>query len=660
MYATREGKRCVIYIRVSSERQVKGYSIDGQLRYLREWAERQGMTVVEVYIEEGKSGKSIDGRTKFQTMLDDIRTKKYNNDYVIVYKLSRFGRNARDVLNSLEFIMKYGVHLLCVEDGLDSSTSMGKMMITILGAVAELERENIIAQTLLGREEKAKSGGWNGGFAPYGYKVLKEDGDSKSGRLIVDESKREAVQIIFDKFLYERIGYNSIAYYLNTHGFVREPAPNNPDPKFDDWTAEQVKRILDNPVYCGRVAWGRRRTEKVEGKDNEYRLVKQDNYILSDDLAHEGYVTEEEYAKIQELRGLEKKKGNQNIGQDKAHLLSGIAKCPMCGSSMYIAANRWTNKNGEKRETFTYICGHYLKARGTKYCKRNGISADSLEQEVIEYTSRLMHNPKFAEDIKERISKQIDLTELQTELYLLEDRLKKQQRNKASLEKDIDGLLVEDKYAERKREEYNRRLDALYEEIYLTEDDIEACKMKILSIEENHMNIKMIYRLLYNFDKLYAKMNDRERRDVIKALIKEVTLYTKEEQKIQRHLVKEITYSFPIDREIMENLRNQETHVETVVSLLRVKPRQIITVKMPVELEEVTEKATYKKIQEYVEKKYGFKVHSAYIAEVKRMHGLDMHEAPNKVEQRKHEYYSCPPEKVKAIEDALRHFGIIE
>ena len=88
--------------------------------------------------------------------MDDIQSGPVNVDYIIVFKLSRFGRNARDILNSLEFIMKYGVHLLCVEDGLDSSTAMGKMMITILGAVAEMERENIITQSFLGREEKAK------------------------------------------------------------------------------------------------------------------------------------------------------------------------------------------------------------------------------------------------------------------------------------------------------------------------------------------------------------------------------------------------------------------------------------------------------------------------------------------------------------------------
>ena len=63
--------------------------------------------------------------------------------------------------------------------------------------------------------------------------------------------------------------------------------------------------------------------------------------------------------------------------------------------------------------------------------------------------------------------------------------------------------------------------------------------------------------------------------------------------------------------------------------------------------------------QRYVQEKYGFKLHTAYIAEVKRMVGLDMHKAPNAVEQRKHEYHPCPPEKVEAIKDALRHFGLI-
>ncbi len=244
MYNTKEGKTCVIYIRVSSERQVKGYSLDGQKHYLAECAERRGMTVLDTYVEEGKSGKSIEGRTEFQRMLDDIQSGKVHTDYVLVFKLSRFGRNARDVLNSLEFIMKYGVHLMCVEDGLDSSTSMGKMMITILGAVAELERENIIAQSLLGREEKAKSGGWNGGFAPYGYRLVKGDDKSK-GKLETVPEEKAVVQLVFDMFLNRNMGYTAISGYLNRNGYTRPPAKNAIRPSYGEWSSDHIKRIKD-------------------------------------------------------------------------------------------------------------------------------------------------------------------------------------------------------------------------------------------------------------------------------------------------------------------------------------------------------------------------------------------------------------------------------
>lgn len=101
------------------------------------------------------------------------------------------------------------------------------------------------------------------------------------------------------------------------------------------------------------------------------------------------------------------------------------------------------------------------------------------------------------------------------------------------------------------------------------------------------------------------------------------------------------------------------SHVETVALLSRETNPLTVEVRMEVETGGVKEHPTYKRIQEYVQEKYGFKVHTAYIAEVKRMVGLDMHKAPNAVEQRKHEYHPCPHEKVEAIKDALRHFGLI-
>lgn len=83
----RMGKRCVLYLRVSLERQTEGYSLEGQKRYLQEWAEHEGMTVSGVYVDAGKSGKSINGRDEFQKMLNDISTGVNPVDFVVVFKL---------------------------------------------------------------------------------------------------------------------------------------------------------------------------------------------------------------------------------------------------------------------------------------------------------------------------------------------------------------------------------------------------------------------------------------------------------------------------------------------------------------------------------------------------------------------------------------------
>lgn len=80
---------------------------------------------------------------------------------------------------------------------------------------------------------------------------------------------------------------------------------------------------------------------------------------------------------------------------------------------------------------------------------------------------------------------------------------------------------------------------------------------------------------------------------------------------------------------------------------------------MKVELDDITEKPTYKRIKEYVKVNFGLNVHTKYIAEVNRKHGLEMHVAPNKVESPKREYPKCPKEKFEAIEKALIHFGMI-
>ena len=195
-----------------------------------------------------------------------------------------------------------------------------------MSAVAEIERENIRVQTMEGRIQKAREGKWNGGFAPYGYSLEK-------GQLFINEEEAEAIRVIFDQYVHTDIGSNGLAKYLENHGIHKIQRQNGKNPLFD---ASLIRRILKNPVYCGKIAYGRRKTEKVHGTRNEYKLVEQDNYLLVDGL-HEGIVSEELWNAAQvKLLAQAKKYEKVNRGKDtKVHLLSGIVKCPICGAGMY-------------------------------------------------------------------------------------------------------------------------------------------------------------------------------------------------------------------------------------------------------------------------------------------------------------------------------------
>lgn len=160
------------YKRVSTTMQIDGYSLDAQRARMKAYADFNDYEIVGEYEDAGKSGKSIEGRLQFNQMMEDVKSGKDNVSYVLVFKLSRFGRNAADVLSTLQVMQDFGVNLICVEDGIDSSKDAGKLMISVLSAVAEIERENIRVQTMEGRIQKAREGKWNGGFAPYGYKLV--------------------------------------------------------------------------------------------------------------------------------------------------------------------------------------------------------------------------------------------------------------------------------------------------------------------------------------------------------------------------------------------------------------------------------------------------------------------------------------------------------
>lgn len=139
------------YTRVSTAMQTDGYSLEAQKARMKAFADFNDYEIVGTYEDAGKSGKSIEGRLEFNRMMEDIKSGKDGVSFVLVFKLSRFGRNVADVLSTLQIMQDFDVNLICVEDGIDSSKDAGKLMISVLSAVVEIERENIRVQTIEGR-----------------------------------------------------------------------------------------------------------------------------------------------------------------------------------------------------------------------------------------------------------------------------------------------------------------------------------------------------------------------------------------------------------------------------------------------------------------------------------------------------------------------------
>lgn len=553
----KQGLKAVIYTRVSTEMQVDGFSLEGQKRELEKLCEYEGMKVVKVYEERGKSGKSVDGRPEFQQMLWDIETGKVECDYICVYKLSRFGRNASDILTTLERINGYGVNLISKEDNIDSADNNSKLIISLLGSLSEMERDNIIIQTMNGRKEKARQGGWNGGFAPYGY-VL------ENGELEIVEDEAEIVRYIFDEFVCKGKGYTTIAKQLNLKG-VTKRKPKNSNRAFNDWTNAAVKHILDNPTYSGKIAYGRRTKKLKKGTRNVYETTHADNYILVDGK-HQAIIDEETF-KLAIAKRKETGKKFAEPTTKRVHLITGILKCPNCGSSMYANKNRWKNKDGSYGERVYYSCGHSMSAKGGE-CSDNSVRAEWLEEKVVSYVKDLVKNEEFAKAIKEKIGNQLDTKQFDEDLNSYRKKLAQVTANKKRLETEIDNLPLDVPHRDKKLADKNERIDNLYDEIEELENIISETEEKKNAVVTNVITLDRIYTVLLNFDKIYDILEDVEKRNLLQSLIKQIEL--NKGDTIEERTLKSIEFNFAIpkgDCKTEQISLDKVNHVETVVLL---------------------------------------------------------------------------------------------
>ena len=623
-------KKCYIYTRVSTMAQAEGYSLDAQQEKLRKYAEYKNLEIAREYCDAGKSGKSIKGRPAFQQMMEDVASQKDDVSCVLVFKLSRFGRNAADVLKSLQLLMDYEVDLVSVDDAIDSSTQGGRLTLAILSAVAEIERENITVQFLSGKMQKLKEGGWPGGPIPYGYR--KED-----DKLVQYPQEAEIVKQIFNLYLQDGMLATSIVRHLNDNGYTRLIKDKVSPFKYDFITT-----VLDNPFYCGKIFYGRRSNSKEPQKQKRDVLEIQGN--------HEPIISVEQWEQVQQKRKEHSGRCQKIDEPDRVSILSGLVKCPACGAGMIATKNKYVNKNrGSHYKTLHYYsCGNARKQNGMTCKFRHTYNQAKVDSAVLDMIGKLFTVPSFQKETSKWFQGKDSIEELTEQLKTVRKKLYHQEQQKRRLGEILDNLdILADDYDE-SYDKTQAEIDCVYDEIERLEMLLSQTKKKLESVEQGTKALKQVENLIQNIPKFFEEMTCEEKRDFYRLLIEKIEMYPEETP--DGRIIKSISFKIPVFYE--DWVPKKELIADEVITYTLDTSEVGIT--------SAEAKATYVEIKKYILDRYGTKVSSLYIAQIKRKYGIDMGENYNKPDDPNKRVPKCPKAKEEMIIEALKHFKMLE
>ncbi len=322
-------KKAAIYIRVSTDAQrEEGYSIDAQKEMLTAYCVSKGIKNYDYYIDGGFSGSNID-RPELSRLIEDIMKDKIS--CVIVYKLDRLSRSQKDTLYLIEDVFNpKGVDFVSLNESMDTSTPLGRLMLGILSAFAQLERENIRERTSMGMKERVKNGYWmGGGRVPFGY-----DYDAALG-ILVPNRDAETVRKVYELYL-KGYSTNTIARML---GLSYE---------------RLARQILTRKTNAGFIVY---KGEEFLGR-------------------HEPIVSLETYERAMQLMSDRSARRLSDAG----YLLTGLVYCAYCGARMRY--QKWG------RSGYKLVCYSHDKSKQHMVkdpnCTNYGIWAEEIEMVVLE------------------------------------------------------------------------------------------------------------------------------------------------------------------------------------------------------------------------------------------------------------------------------------
>ena len=346
--------RVAIYARQSVERSDGGEfgSIEAQREageaYVVSHKALGWVALPQHYVDLGVSGKTTQ-RPAFRDLLADIEAGAV--DVVLVYKLDRLSRSLADLTRLLEFFEQHGVQLVSVTQAIDTSGSGGRLVLNMLMAVAEFEREVTAERVRDKIRATRRRGGWTGGHPPLGYDVV-------DGQLVVNETEAEQVREVFR--LYLQLGsLLKVTEELNRRGFTRKTWTTRRGELRvgGPWTKNSLRNLLTSPVPAGKLA--------VEGELH--------------DGQHEAIVDQATWDAVQALLAEHRPDRRRPTPGARATstLLQGLLKCGVCGASM---SPHGTQRH--QRRYTAYVCQTAIR-QGAKACPGSRAPSHQIDEFVV-------------------------------------------------------------------------------------------------------------------------------------------------------------------------------------------------------------------------------------------------------------------------------------
>lgn len=499
MNSRRKNKNVVLYVRVSTNEQTLGYSIEAQKTELTQFCEAFKYNILETYVDAGLSGTTTEHRVELQKMMSNIKHNPESIDAVIVWKLSRISRDNADLAHIVKILDKNDVALISREEGIDTSKSGGKFMAQILGAVSEMERENIVVNAKSGMKQRAREGQWNGGVV-MGYQSINKE-------LVIDEKEAETVRTIFDLYTNKDWGYSRICKYLNKR------LEQYPTKKKSSWSYATVKGVLDNPIYIGKIRWDVRKDWNAKRKNNRENN-KGKEYVLVDGQ-HEPIIDNALWERTREKRKLVGIKPTKKV--HITYLLSGLPKCPECGASM--VSQRIKKQDGSGEYYRYYCCSQWANKKAI--CRPNLIKAEDTEKTVLEEIRKFINKPNVIDAISENIGGDINSVEIEADIERVSKGLKKLRRDK---DKYIEYLVDEEKVNIIGEKNLLEKIDNINKRIDNQEIELSQLKSKQQVIVSSRLDYEQIALALKHFDKIFDKATNEQKIELLHLLIKEVKI----------------------------------------------------------------------------------------------------------------------------------------